>query len=120
MTAIGFAWFVHQNGVTVEAAKYCVFAAILIALVFCDLEMLILPDEFTIGGLVIGLCFAPFAPVPDTTLHLIASLFGAVPGPRAGMLGEALLGAIVPEGASGVAAGFSKNCVTRKGWDSVT
>jgi leader peptidase (prepilin peptidase)/N-methyltransferase len=97
-TAISFAWFVHQNGVSVEAAKYCVFAAILIALVFCDLEMLILPDEFTIGGFFIGLGFALFTPVPDTTFHLIASLFGVLPGPRAGMLGEALLGAIVPAG----------------------
>ena len=98
MTAISFAWFVHHDGVSVEAVKYCVFAAIVVALVFCDLEMLILPDEFTIGGLVIGLVFALFTPVPDTTFHLIASLFGSLPGPRAGMLGEALVGAIVPAG----------------------
>jgi leader peptidase (prepilin peptidase)/N-methyltransferase len=98
LTAISFAWFVHQNGVGLEAAKYCVFAAILIALVFCDLEMLILPDEFTLGGFVVGLGFALFTPVPDTTFRLIASLFGLLPGPRAGMLGEALLGAIVPAG----------------------
>jgi len=98
MTAIAFAWFVRQNGLSVEAAKYCVFAAILIGLVFCDLDMLILPDELTVGGLVIGVGFALFAPVPDTTFHLIASLFGFLPGPRAGMLGEALLGAILPAG----------------------
>jgi len=98
MTAIAFAWFVRQNGLSVEAAKYCVFAAILIGLVFCDLDMLILPDELTVGGLVIGVGFAFFAPVPDTTFHLIASLFGFLPGPRAGMLGEALLGAILPAG----------------------
>jgi leader peptidase (prepilin peptidase)/N-methyltransferase len=98
MTAISFAWFVHQNGVSLEALKYCVLAAILIALVFCDLEMLILPDEFTIGGFFIGLGFALFTPIPDTTFHLIASLLGTLPGPRAGMLGEALLGAIVPAG----------------------
>src|SRR5579863_9684687 len=97
-TAISFAYFVHRSGVGVEALKYCVFAAILIALIFCDLEILILPDEFTIGGLVVGLVFALFTPVPDTTFHLIASLFGAMPGLRAGMLGEALLGAIVPAG----------------------
>src|SRR5882672_3249018 len=38
ITAISFAYFVSQSGVGAEAAKYCVFAAILIALVFCDLE----------------------------------------------------------------------------------
>lgn len=98
ITAICFAYFVHQSGLSVEAAKYCVFAAIVIALVFCDLDMLILPDEFTIGGFFIGLLFALFTPVPDTTFHLIASLFGTLPGTRVGMLGEALLGALVPAG----------------------
>jgi leader peptidase (prepilin peptidase)/N-methyltransferase len=97
-TAISFAYFVHQSGVSVEALKYCVFAAILIALVFADLDTLILPDELTIGGFAIGLVFALFTPVPDSTFHLIASLFGKVPGPRVGMVGEALLGAIVPAG----------------------
>jgi leader peptidase (prepilin peptidase)/N-methyltransferase len=75
-TAIAFAYFVHRYGLSVEAAKYCVFAAILIALVFCDLDTLILPDEFTIGGLFIGFVFAFFT----------------------GTLGEALFGAIVPAG----------------------
>jgi leader peptidase (prepilin peptidase) / N-methyltransferase len=97
-TAICFAYVVHRSGLSLEAAKYCVFAAIIIALVFCDLDMLILPDEFTIGGFFIGLLFAFFTPVPDTTFHLFASLLGVLPGPRVGMLGEALLGAIVPAG----------------------
>lgn len=99
ITALSFAYFAHKSGVSLEAAKYCVFAAILIALVFCDLDMLLLPDEFTLGGLVIGLGFALLVPVPDTTFHAIASLFGALPAGRMGMLGEALLGAIVPAGA---------------------
>jgi len=94
ITAICFAYFVHKSGMSLIAAKYCVFAAILIALVFCDLDMLILPDEFTIGGFAIGLVFAFFTPVPDTTFHLLASVFGWLPGPRLGMAGEALLGAI--------------------------
>lgn len=98
LTALSFVWFVHQDGVSVEAAKYCVLSAILIALVFCDFETLILPDEFTIGGLIVGVGFAFFTPVPDTTFHFIARLFDIHPGPRAGMAGEALLGAIVPAG----------------------
>ncbi len=98
ITAAAFAYFVHRTGVNLVALKYCVFAAILIALVFCDFDTLILPDEFTVGGFVIGLVFAFFVPVRDSTFHLIAGLFGALPGPRAGSLGEALLGAIVPAG----------------------
>ena len=55
LTAISFAYFVHHGGVTVPAVKYCVLAAILIGLIFSDLETLLLPDELTLGGVVIGL-----------------------------------------------------------------
>jgi leader peptidase (prepilin peptidase)/N-methyltransferase len=78
ITAISFAYFVHRYGLGVEALKYCVFAAILIALVFTDLETLLLPDELTIGGLLAGLVFAFFVP-PS--------------------IGKALLAAIIPAGA---------------------
>lgn len=99
LTALSFAFFVHEAGLSLEALKYCIFAAILIALVFTDLETLLLPDELTIGGFLIGLVFAIFVPVPDKTLELIASIFGFHPGVRAGNVGEALFGAIVPAGA---------------------
>jgi leader peptidase (prepilin peptidase)/N-methyltransferase len=96
LTALCFAYFVHRAGLTVEAAKYCVFAAILIALIFTDLDMLILPDELTIGGFLIGLVLALFTPVPDSTFHTLATLLGFQLTPRLGMLGEALFGALVP------------------------
>lgn len=98
LTAICFAFFVHKSGLSVIALKYCVFSAIVIALTFCDFDTLILPDELTIGGFLIGLAFALFTPVPDTTFRLIAGIFGALPGPRVLAEGEALLGAIVPAG----------------------
>jgi leader peptidase (prepilin peptidase) / N-methyltransferase len=98
LTAVAFGYFVHRTGVSLVALKYCVFAAIQIALVFCDFETLILPDEFTVGGFFIGLVFAPFVLVHDSTFHLIAGMFGLLPGPRLGSLGEALFGAIVPAG----------------------
>ncbi len=98
ITAISFAYFVQHDGLSLEAAKYCIFAAILIALVFTDLETLLLPDELTLGGCAIGFGFAAFVPVPDTSFHLVASLFGAELTGRAAMLGEALFGAIVPAG----------------------
>jgi leader peptidase (prepilin peptidase)/N-methyltransferase len=98
LTGLCFAYFVHRAGLTPEAAKYCVFAAILIALIFTDLDMLILPDELTIGGFLIGLVLALFTPVPDSTFHTLATLFGFQPSPRLGMLGEAMLGGLVPAG----------------------
>jgi len=50
-------------GVSMAAVKFCVLGAILIALVFSDLEERILPDEFTLGGAVIGVVFAFFVPL---------------------------------------------------------
>jgi leader peptidase (prepilin peptidase) / N-methyltransferase len=76
LTAISFAFFINRYGLNVEAMKYCVFAAILIALVFTDLETLLLPDQFTTGGLLAGLVFAVYL----------------------GSIRDALLGAIVPAG----------------------
>jgi leader peptidase (prepilin peptidase)/N-methyltransferase len=99
LTAIGFAYFVHHGGVSVQSIKYCILAAVLIGLIFSDLETLLLPDELTIGGLFIGLVFALFVPVPDSMFQLVASLSGFDPRGRGGMFAEALAGAIIPAGA---------------------
>jgi leader peptidase (prepilin peptidase)/N-methyltransferase len=95
LNALCFAWFAW-HGLDLKTAKYCVFSAILIGLIFSDLDTLILPDEFTIGGLVAGLAFAPFTEVPDETFRLICEIGGFRPGPRAGSFGEAAFGAFFP------------------------
>lgn len=61
-------WFL---GTTLAAAKFAVFGAIMIALVFSDLEERILPDEFTLGGTALGVIFAAFVPVTGGILLLI-------------------------------------------------
>jgi len=99
LTAAAFAFFVHQSGFSLIAVKYCVFSAMLIALIFTDLDSLILPDEFTIGGFCIGLAFAFLTPVPDSTFRLIADLLGWHLSPRVLWAGESLFGALVPAGA---------------------
>ena len=98
LTALTFALFVYRGGLTVLAAKNCVFAAILIALLFTDLETLILPDEFTIGGFFIGVALAFFAPVRDQVFPMFTGLFGWLPSPRVSGLGESLVGGLVPAG----------------------
>ena len=62
-TALVFAWAVTLMGVTMEALKYSIFGAILITLVASDIEERILPDEFTLGGAVIGLVLAWIVPL---------------------------------------------------------
>lgn len=96
LTAVSFAWFVAQYGLSVEAAKYCVFAAMLIGLIFSDLDTLLLPDEFTIGGFFIGLAFSPFVKVPDSTFAIIVDIAGFHMGPRLASFAEAAFGGIFP------------------------
>src|ERR1700683_1987218 len=59
-TALAFAVCCAALGPSVAAAKYSIFSAILITLIASDMEERILPDEFTLGGTVIGLAFSPF------------------------------------------------------------
>jgi leader peptidase (prepilin peptidase)/N-methyltransferase len=98
LTAACFWWFVARFGLTAEALKFCVFSGLLIGLLFSDLETMLLPDQFTIGGFFIGLGFAPFVKVPDSTFRFAASVAGFAPDPRLVSVGEALLGGLLPAG----------------------
>jgi leader peptidase (prepilin peptidase)/N-methyltransferase len=96
LTAIAFAWFAAKYSLDLKTAKYCIFSAIMIGLIFSDLETLLLPDQFTIGGLFIGLAFAPFTGVPDQTVELIASLNRVRLAPRTLDFAESAFGAFFP------------------------
>lgn len=98
VTAASFFYFVWQaGGLTAGAVKLCFFSAVLIALIFSDLETLLLPDELTLGGLCAGLAIAWFVPVPDATLAFFTGI--AARNPRLASFGAAALGAIVPSAA---------------------
>jgi leader peptidase (prepilin peptidase)/N-methyltransferase len=98
MTGLLFFYFVRTLGPDLRALKMCVFSAILVALIFTDLEKRLLPDELTLGGALVGLAFALFVPVPDVTAQAILWLLGAEPGGRARWLAEAAFGALLPSG----------------------
>src|SRR5262249_13922669 len=74
-TAASFGLCVWALGPSQMALKYCVFSAILITLIASDLEERILPDEFTLGGTVIGLIFSFFVPMERPGEIAIARLF---------------------------------------------
>lgn len=99
LTAILFAWIVWQLGVTLGALKFCILTAMLVALMFTDLEERILPDEFTLGGLLIGLAFSPFILVPDITAHAVLGIAGIHWPDRAMSVAESVFGAVIPAGA---------------------
>jgi leader peptidase (prepilin peptidase) / N-methyltransferase len=64
-TGLLFFYWVYTHGVTPLAIKMCIFSALLVGLIFADLEERILPDEMTKGGIVIGLIFAWFVKIED-------------------------------------------------------
>jgi leader peptidase (prepilin peptidase)/N-methyltransferase len=59
-------------GPGIEAVKYCVFAAIQVALIAMDFEERILADEFTLGGILVGIVFAWFVPMPVGFFQMLA------------------------------------------------
>ncbi len=95
-TGLLFFTFVLTMGPTLLAIKMCVLAAILIALIFTDIEKRILPDELTLGGTVIGLAFAALVPVNDLATGPLLWLLGVSWTGRGEWLLEAAAGAIVP------------------------
>ena len=94
-TGAAFALVRGKLGLTLPALKYAIYSAIMIALIASDIEERILPDEFTLGGTVVGLVFAPFVPLE----HYFAAMF--IPyswGERWQSLGESAFAAAVGSG----------------------
>ena len=52
-------------GLTLSALKYCVFAFLLLGLIFTDAETKLLPDKLTLPGLALGVGFSLLVPVND-------------------------------------------------------
>jgi len=71
LTGVLFAAGVICFGPTWAAAKFCVFAAIMVALIFTDFEERILPDEFTLGGTAAGVLLALVAPPSPSPLSFL-------------------------------------------------
>jgi leader peptidase (prepilin peptidase) / N-methyltransferase len=97
MTAALFFNFVYAaNGVTPAAIKMCVFSALSVGLLFCDLEERILPDEMTKGGLALGFLFALIVPVPSNVAQSLLWLVGLDLHGIAASVAEAAFGAVIP------------------------
>jgi leader peptidase (prepilin peptidase)/N-methyltransferase len=98
LTAALFFLFVAALGPTLMAFKYCLLAAILIGMVFTDLEERILPDEFTLGGLVAGLALSWVIPTPSGLVSFLLAVSGRQMTGHVLSLLESILGAVIPSG----------------------
>ncbi len=86
---------VLMHGPTLVALKWCVFSALLVGLVFSDLEQQILPDELTLGGIVAGLALVAVTP---SERSLISLLLPGGWGPARKALVEAIISAAFAAG----------------------
>jgi leader peptidase (prepilin peptidase)/N-methyltransferase len=96
LTGALFFIYLLRMGPTAAAAKYCLLGALLVGLLFADLEERILPDEFTLGGTLAGLALSLVVPVQDITAHAIFWLFNIDANQRVLSFAEALFGALLP------------------------
>lgn len=94
LTGAAFFASVLSAGWTAQALKLCLFSAILIELIFSDLEERILPDELTLGGIAAGLLFAVAAPLSGFSRLLPGANPAWMPS-----LAESAAGALVTGGA---------------------
>src|SRR6185437_11630194 len=58
-------------GLSFSALKCCVFAFLLLALIFTDAETKLLPNKLTLPGIAVGLLFSLFVPVNDLLTSLL-------------------------------------------------
>jgi leader peptidase (prepilin peptidase)/N-methyltransferase len=111
-TALAFTVCVAAFGLSLPALKYSLFSAILITLIASDLEERILPDEFTLGGILVGLVLAAFVPLGFEFAHL---LLPQSFGPRGLSVGEAVLGAAFSSGTIWLVGALYKKVRHREG-----
>jgi leader peptidase (prepilin peptidase)/N-methyltransferase len=81
-------------GPTLETGKFCVFSFLVIGLIFADAEHRLLPDAFTVPGLVVGLAFSVFVPLTDLRPYLPLLVRTPLPWPLISLV-DSLLGALV-------------------------
>lgn len=76
LTAIAFVFCYHQFGFSWFLFEALIFVFGLIVCSFIDIDHMILPDEFTLGGLVLGLAGAFLNPEREFMPALIGALLG--------------------------------------------
>ncbi len=94
LTAFLLAAAAVRYGWTLAALKWMIFEAIMVVLFWTDFEEQILPDEFTLGGALLGFIIAIFVRVPS----IFGELFFPLWKPAWQSLLDATLGGVILSG----------------------
>jgi leader peptidase (prepilin peptidase)/N-methyltransferase len=95
-TGLLFAVWVGELGLSPVALKFCIYSAIMVALIATDIEERILPDEFTLGGTVVGLLLSVWVPLPAGLMSFFVPFTW---GPRIASFAESAFSAAFASGA---------------------
>jgi len=71
LTGALFATCYWYFGLTLSTLKYCVFAFLLLGLIFTDAETKLLPDKLTLPGFALGVVFSLIVPVNDLASQIL-------------------------------------------------
>jgi len=99
LTGLLFLACYAKFGLTLATAKWAVFCAMLVVLIFTDIRERILPDLVTLGGAVLGLVISAFVAVGDGSALWLARRAFEFPPPDAVLsIADALFGALLGGG----------------------
>ena len=99
ITALLFVLVVRRYGLTLEAAKYAAFVAMMLALAVVDLVDRLLPDQLTLGGAATGFALSFVVLLPPGLPTFLLQIFGVRLPLRAASILESAVGAGVAAGA---------------------
>ena len=94
LTAVLFLVSYLRSGPTLETGKFCVFAFLVIGLIFADAEHRLLPDAFTAPGALLGIIFSALVPLTGLAHYLPLFVSKPLPPPLPSLL-DSLLGALI-------------------------
>lgn len=95
LNAALYAGLVARFGFDALTIKAAVFGSMMLVLIFTDIEHYILPDEITLGGLVLGLALSPLLPMPDGLVKFLWSIAGEEANWRWLSVAESTAGALL-------------------------
>ena len=93
-----YAYLLWRFGVDPAAAKMAVFGSMMLILIVTDLTEYILPDEITLGGLVLGLVLSPFLLHAAGPVRFFLTLAGTEWAPWMLSLAESIGAAVIVGG----------------------